>query len=52
MDLQSGFGRIAIRCIVDMALALLVPGLAQATTAVPAGKARFEFLTPSLVRME
>ncbi|MGH8111926.1 MAG: TIM-barrel domain-containing protein [Rhodanobacteraceae bacterium] len=61
LDVDRGFGvymhiglnRLAIRgLLVIAAIGLSAPRLAQATTAVRAGAARFEFLTPSLARME
>jgi alpha-glucosidase (family GH31 glycosyl hydrolase) len=50
MNVRSAFGRIAICCLLVVSPAALAA--AQATSAVWAGNARFEFLTPSLVRME
>ena len=52
-----GFRRTGVRAAAQRLLLALAPALtwaaeAAGTTSVVAGKARFEFLTPSLVRME
>ncbi|HJU08542.1 MAG TPA: TIM-barrel domain-containing protein [Rhodanobacteraceae bacterium] len=49
MNTRIRLKRIAVMLL---ALALLIPGCVQATSAVTVGNARFEFLTPTLVRME
>ncbi|HJU08986.1 MAG TPA: TIM-barrel domain-containing protein [Rhodanobacteraceae bacterium] len=49
MNTRIQLKRIAVMLF---AIALLIPGWVQATSAVTAGQARFEFLTPMLVRME
>lgn len=50
MNFRRGFSGIAICCWLAVSPAALAA--AQATSTVSAGDARFEFLTPSLVRME
>ncbi|MBS0381340.1 MAG: DUF5110 domain-containing protein [Proteobacteria bacterium] len=52
MSTHTHFDRITIRSLLAISIALLVPGFAHATSTVTTGDARFEFLTPSLVRME
>jgi hypothetical protein len=53
MNLRSGVVRIAICGLLAAGTGLPSASLAaQGTATVPAGNARFEFLTPSLVRME
>ncbi|MGH8111593.1 MAG: hypothetical protein ACREPL_06625, partial [Rhodanobacteraceae bacterium] len=54
MNIRSGLVRIATYCLLAASVGLPPATLAsvQGTSTVLAGKARFEFLTPSLVRME